>query len=221
MAKKHSNDDTQWIVDSDGQLVPPPVGICQCGCGLFTAKNKESHPSRGVIKGEYKRFARGHRIALVDRFEVDERTGCWNWLLAVDKGGYGDVSRPPYRSAHRWFYEMIVGPIDEGLDLDHTCRNRRCVNPQHLEPVPTVVNVRRGLGTTLSEEQAREAVSLIGTTPYTEIARLLGVSKSAIVHLANGRTWPELNGKEVPRQTGRWTIRGKTRTSTSSVLTAA
>ena len=46
--------------------------------------------------------------------------------------------------AHRWYYESMVGPIPEGLDLDHLCRVRRCVNPAHLEPVSRRVNLLRG-----------------------------------------------------------------------------
>lgn len=47
--------------------------------------------------------------------------------------------------AHRWVWEWMVGPIPPGLDLDHLCRTPNCVNPDHLEPVAHIVNVRRGL----------------------------------------------------------------------------
>lgn len=51
------------------------------------------------------------------------------------------------RVAHRVVWEILVGPIPEGLDLDHLCRNRKCVNPDHLEPTTRQVNLRRGFGT--------------------------------------------------------------------------
>ncbi len=47
--------------------------------------------------------------------------------------------------AHRYSYETLVGEVPYGLDLDHLCRNRQCVNPQHLEPVTRSVNIKRGL----------------------------------------------------------------------------
>jgi hypothetical protein len=71
---------------------------------------------------------------------------CWIWIGARNgKDGYGSfrVTGQP-TVAHRAGYQLIVGPIPEGLTLDHLCRNRRCVNPQHLEPVPFAVNVARG-----------------------------------------------------------------------------
>lgn len=70
---------------------------------------------------------------------------CWTWQ-GSKVGGYGRirVDRSRLALAHRVAYEHFVGPIPEGLVLDHTCRNRACVNPAHLEPVPQVENCRRG-----------------------------------------------------------------------------
>lgn len=74
---------------------------------------------------------------------------CWQWLGRIGERGYGmvDLTRYPVRhttTAHRVVYERLVGPIPEGLDLDHLCRNRQCVNPRHIEPVTRIENLRRG-----------------------------------------------------------------------------
>jgi hypothetical protein len=76
-------------------------------------------------------------------------SGCWLWTGALSGGGYGyilsyDTGRRLIVRAHRWLYEHTKGPIPEGLQLDHKCRVRSCVNPDHLEPVTSAENTRRG-----------------------------------------------------------------------------
>lgn len=70
---------------------------------------------------------------------------CWLWEGAADAIGYGKFN-PGARliGAHRYSYQSMVGAIPAGLYLDHLCRNPRCVNPDHLEPVTHAENVRRG-----------------------------------------------------------------------------
>lgn len=89
-------------------------------------------------------------LAHIDRFnshvEVHEHPGgCHVWTAAVATRGYPQFWDGSRRvQAHRWIYEQRVGPIPDGLQVDHRCRNRRCVNPYHLEPVTGSENVRRG-----------------------------------------------------------------------------
>ncbi len=80
------------------------------------------------------------------KYEVRWETGCWVWTGGLSNG-YGRLyagSRSVY--AHRYAHELVVGPIPEGLQIDHLCRIRRCVNPAHMEPVTQAENIRRGAG---------------------------------------------------------------------------
>ena len=72
---------------------------------------------------------------------------CWLWTGALNRWGYGHVSKGRGGGAvrvHKAMYELDVGPVPAGLDLDHLCRTRRCCNPYHLEPVTRQTNVDRG-----------------------------------------------------------------------------
>lgn len=77
----------------------------------------------------------------------DADTGCWVWTRAKSPEGYGIAKRfGTDRMASRVAYTLFVGPIAVGLQIDHLCRNRACVNPLHLEPVTQRENLLRGVG---------------------------------------------------------------------------
>lgn len=105
---------------------------------------------------------------------VQRSEGCWPWHGSINRGGYGVLTLGGREGkkvyAHRLSYELHVGPIPEGLELDHLCRNRRCVRPDHLEAVTRRTNTIRGVGPAL-------------------LARLNG-SKT---HCANGHPFDEEN----------------------------
>lgn len=83
---------------------------------------------------------------LPDRFwkKVHKTKTCWLWTASRIGGGYGSFGLNGTKYAHRLVYEDLVGPIPAGLDIDHLCRVRHCVNPDHLEPVTRAENLRRG-----------------------------------------------------------------------------
>ncbi len=134
--------------------VPTPTtaksrAFCRCDCG-HERNVTVDHLRRGVSAscGCLRReLATESRRPPMDRFmekvDKDENSGCWNWTGHLNENGYGrfwaDGKRWP---AHRWIAEQTYGPLGHE-EPDHLCRNRRCVNPEHLEPVTHRVNSQR------------------------------------------------------------------------------
>lgn len=84
-----------------------------------------------------------------NKVALPNEQGCMEWMAALNKSGYGAFGVGPRgahktHKAHRVSYELLVGPIPDGLVIDHLCRNRKCVVPDHLEPVTSGENTRRG-----------------------------------------------------------------------------
>jgi len=109
------------------------------------------------------------RATLRERFEAkfipEPMSGCWIWTAWLSDG-YGLIKNDGRTIiAHRLAYELYKGPIPDGLELDHLCRNRCCVNPDHLEPVTRQANILRGMG--LCAENAKKTHCSNGH-PYDE-----------------------------------------------------
>lgn len=89
-----------------------------------------------------------------NKVAVDADSGCWLWIGSRNSRGYGLTStRGVLALTHRRSYELLVAPIPDGLTIDHLCLVKRCLNPEHLEPVPRAENIRR-------------AADLIQQTPF-------------------------------------------------------
>lgn len=102
--------------------------------------------AKGLCQFHYDRKRRPGRTPeerMFSKFLVGD--DCWEWTGSKNASGYGNfrVPRGVVTTAHRAVYEWLVGPIPEGLQLDHLCFNRICVNPGHMEPVTLRENVRR------------------------------------------------------------------------------
>ena len=100
--------------------------------------------------------------------------GCWCWAGPIQNKGYGYVSEKlptgewVKRLVHRLMFVWYVGEIPAGMELDHLCRNRRCVNPSHLEPVTRRENIRRGIGPSVTVARIKSRTTCPAGHPYDE-----------------------------------------------------
>jgi hypothetical protein len=172
-------------------------GLCHCGCGQQTTVPEKNDARNGCVKGQPMRYVRGHNSPegppLESQYSPEDRgysSECWVWNGTLTVKGYGRASRGGRpRAAHRLVYEKHVGPIPEGLQLDHLCGVRECVNPDHLEPVTNAENSRRGRNTRLTRSDVDEIRSLRGIELQREIALRFGISPSYVSTIQSGRVW--------------------------------
>lgn len=84
----------------------------------------------------------------------EPNTGCWHWWGPLNPGGYGSIGfQGKTTGAHRVAWVLVGRSIPPGYDLDHKCRIRCCVNPDHLEPVTRSINLKRGIGPRILSER--------------------------------------------------------------------
>lgn len=172
-----------------------PSGLCQCGCGQTTNLFVTSDFKSGQVAGDFQRFIFGHQTRLSGSDYIEEDRGyetpCWIWQRAINKRwGYGHENG---RRAHVVGWERVNGPVPEGMDLDHLCRVRSCVNPDHLEPVSRAVNIQRGDKAKLTPEKVREIRELAGHISTAEIARRYAVSWNTARDVVHRLTWKNID----------------------------
>ena len=117
-----------------------------------------------------------------EKYQIDPRTGCWNWTACKDKHGYGHISlggkHGGHALAHRVSYEIHVGQIPDGMGMLHSCDNPACVNPRHLRPGTQVDNVRDMEARQRGNNYGKRKLS---TAQVTEIRRLIAAGEKQCV----------------------------------------
>lgn len=180
----------RWLAKGDPEagapprkMTPVPCSVDGCPTNARTQGLCIKHHRRWKATGDPLGIKNGRGLSLIDRFmsrvEKDDADGCWLWTAGGSGNGYGRfaISHDTNVTAHRWHYEHHHGPIPEGMQLDHLCRVRNCVNLDHLELVTARENILRGQ--TVSAANARKT------------------------HCKNGHPFDEQNTHVTPRGTRR------------------
>lgn len=189
----------------------PAQKLCACGCGTPTAVAKRNIPRLGHIKGEFQKFARGHkyRVPVTERFwaKVEKTDDCWLWrgarqdprqyarpygVFAVRLPGQ---ERTLQRLAHRVAWIFTHGSIEPGQILRHTCHEPVCVRPEHLRiggqsenALDDLIAARHQSKFTPAMIMALRADRAAGMS-HGALATKYGVSYRAARDVASGRTW--------------------------------
>lgn len=180
-------------------------GLCMCGCGKPTLISKLTRKDRGYAAGHPENFLHNHHGRTLDYIVEDRgyKTPCWIWQKSVDKDGYGNGSKNhKAERAHRLYYRRYRGKIPKGYDVDHLCFMTSCVNPEHLEAVPPLVNQRRRRTTVLTIEKVELIHAMIsGGKNCCEVASILGIARATVYAAHKRRNWKEVGvHKEPPPQ---------------------
>lgn len=156
--------------------------------------------------GDKKYFTRHDRWNITRRCPIDYivqdcgyTTSCWIWQLKIGKWEYGQIKVDGKSfNAMRYYYEQYYGPIIKHYEgnrsqqpqIDHLCRIRTCVNPDHLELVTCMENIRRGAQGTLTKIQVQEISDrYVRGESQSQIGRTIGISQTQVSRILRGERW--------------------------------
>lgn len=170
------------------QVEIPPTDqftISTCGCGC----NQPVHPPYRYCKGHARRKSPLEYIP-EDRGYISP---CWIWQRSTNRNGYGmswDCNQKRTRPAHCILYERHRQPIPEGMTVDHLCKVKCCINPDHLEVVTRRENSQRGMNSRLDiyKVSRMRYLKTIGVH-YAELSKIFGVSWQTARMICLGKKW--------------------------------
>lgn len=173
-----------------------PEGFCECGCGQRTAISRYSAARFGYVKGQPRRFLPGHRNRIthnpLSRVVIDSETGCQVW-----PGWFDSLHGPMARVGEQrvrllpLVYERAHGPLPPSHEIWQTCRNRRCLNGDHLVAERRRDSSVRRRRTKLNPETVREIRRALADPYRTErdIAAEFGISRGHVNNIKRGHAW--------------------------------
>lgn len=139
--------------------------------------------------------------------------GCWVWLGSKSSGygriAWSDGRRMVYSATHRAMWVASRGPIPDGLDLDHLCRNRACCNPDHLEPVTRRVNLLRGVTTPAARAKVTHCPRGHEYTPDNTLTSKRGQRSCKECTYAKNRAYYHRNAERRAAYNREWRARRK------------
>jgi hypothetical protein len=182
------------------------TGLCECGCGQATKLAKGTCRAKGWVKGQPKRFVNGHQGRIGNRvpppverryfgpeYREEDRgytSPCWIWQHRIHNGYGVTTQRRTNGRAHKIYYEAVHGPVPRGLELDHRCRQKCCVHPDHLEAVTHTENMRRSSATRLTAEQA--LAIYLSTDLRAVLAERYDISVDQVKQILARREWRDV-----------------------------
>jgi hypothetical protein len=110
----------------------------------------------------------------ISKVDKTDPAGCWLWTASLDQDGYGWFRDGRVRRAHRVSYEHHIGPVEDGHDVDHICRVRHCVNPDHLRAISRKENVLSGVGPTATNARKKRCKRGHAFTPENTLVHVGG-----------------------------------------------
>lgn len=199
-----NNESSDEIIKSFGSLAFKKQDIC------FSV-NAEEFEKEFELMANHKRF-RGHNEARLKSKVLIDNNGCWIWQNSVTEAGYGTtILKGRLQGAHRASWKVFIGEIPEGMQVNHKCHVRKCINPEHLylgsqkENIADAIKANRrntARGKNISNAKLDEAKVEVIKKLLAEgvacnaIAKIYEVSPSTIEAVHNGITWKHVNLKE-------------------------